>query len=144
MPTRRRVIQEEIDRAVAADAELARSEFRAVAVSYDEAADRLDFSLPGGAALAVPRASIEGLSGLTPADLRGLRLWPDGVLLEIPERDVHLHVPRMLARAIEDITPPAVLSAMFARLGGTARSERKRLAAIANGKRGGRKPKQAA
>lgn len=144
MPTRRRVTQEEVDQAIAADAELARSEFRAVAVSYDEAADRLSFSLPDGVALAIPRASIEALSGLTPADLRGLRLWPDGVLLEIPERDVHLHVPRILARAIESITPHAVLSAIFARIGGAAKSERKRRAAVANGKRGGRKPKPAA
>jgi hypothetical protein len=143
-PTRRRVTQEEIDQAVAAGAKLARSELRAVGVSYDEAADRLNFSLPGGVALAIPRASIEGLSGLSPADLRGLSLWPDGVLLEIPERDVHLHVPRLLARAIEEITPPGMLRSIFARTGGAAKSEKKRLAAIANGKRGGRKPKQAA
>lgn len=141
MPTRRRVTQERIDQAVEADAEIARTEFRAVAVSYDEAADRVNFSLPGGEVLAVPRGSIDGLTGLSPEDMRGLRLWPDGVLLEIPERDVHLHVPRLLARAIEGITPAAVLTRMFARVGGSATTEKKRLASIANGKRGGRKPK---
>ncbi|PPQ27020.1 hypothetical protein [Rhodopila globiformis] len=141
MPARRRVTQKEIDRAVQADAEIARTEFRAVAVSYDESADRVNFSLPGGEVLAVPRASIDGLSELSPADMHGLRLWPDGVLLEIPERDVHLHVPRLLARAIEVITPPAVLTSIFGRVGGSVTSEKKRLASIANGKRGGRKPK---
>lgn len=144
LPRRRPVTQEEIDLAVARDADVASTEFRATAVSYDAAADRLSFVLPGGAAIAIPRVSIDSLAALKPADLAGLRLWPDGVLLELPDLDVHLHVPRILARAVEDITPPAVLSAMFARLGGTAKSDKKRLAAIENGKRGGRKPKKAA
>ena len=144
MPSRRRVTEDEVIQFTEADAALAGAELRAKAVTFDEVADRLSFILYEDTIIGIPRARIQELSNLAPADMRGLRLWPDGVLLEIPDRDVHLHVPRLLARAIEDITPPAMLRSMFARTGGAATSEKKRLAAIANGKRGGRKPKHAA
>jgi hypothetical protein len=145
MPVRRRVTQDEVDQAIAADAEVARSELRAAAVAYDPVRDLLLFTVRhGGDVIGVPRRTVEELSDLPSEDLQGLRLWPDGVLLEIPERDLHLQIPKILAQAIERLAPPALLRSLLARMGGSATSERKRRAAAENGRRGGRPRKQAA
>lgn len=137
-PSRKRVTEADIDRALAADAAAARSELRAQRATYDAERDILFFWIEPDAAIGIARGRVPALAGLSSTDMVNLYLWPDGTALEIPEHDVHISIPGLLARIVEELTPPALLRSMLARRGGSATSEAKRRSSAENGKRGGR------
>lgn len=137
-PSRRRVTVAELNRALAADAAAGRSELRARRVSYDAERDTVFLWVETDAAIGVARGRVPALAGLPASAMAGLRLWPDGTVLELPRHDVHVSVPGLLARVMEELTPPALLRSMLARRGGSATSEAKRRSSAENGKHGGR------
>lgn len=137
-PSRKRITEADIDRALAADTAMVRSELRARRVSYDAERDTVFLWVEPDAAIGVARSRVPSLAGLPATDMASLRLWPDGTVLELIERDVHISVPSLLARIVEELTPPALLRSMLARTGGSAISEAKRRSSAENGKRGGR------
>jgi len=95
--------------------------------------------LTNGRRLAIPLEEIQGLDGATHKQLGNYELLGRGTGISFPELDVDLYVPAL----IEGVYGNRRWMAQLGRKGGKARSQAKRLAARANGAKGGR-PRKAA
>lgn len=106
---------------------------RARAAHYDAATERVVLELTNGAAFAFPATLVRGLERASHAARARVELAPtgDGIWWDALGADVS--VPGILAA-----TFGAAAASMLGAKGGSATSRAKRMAARANGKRGGR------
>jgi len=84
--------------------------------------------------LVLPVEDVQGLGGATHEQLRNYELIGRGTGICFPELDVDLHVPAL----IEGVYGNRRWMAQLGKKGGSAKTEVKRLAARANGAKGGR------
>jgi hypothetical protein len=107
----------------------------ATAVRYDRRRDRVVVSLDTGAELAFPPRIAQGLEDATPADLAEVEITPSGFGIHFPRLDADLYLPALLQRVFGS---KAWMATQMGAAGGRARTEAKKAAARANGRRGGR------
>jgi len=88
----------------------------------------------------LPTEDVQGLGAATHQQIRNYELLGRGTGISFPDLDVDLYVPAL----IEGVYGNRRWMAQLGRKGGSARTEAKRLAAKANGAKGGRPAKVAA
>ncbi|HEY0339414.1 MAG TPA: DUF2442 domain-containing protein [Steroidobacteraceae bacterium] len=130
--------------AVAAGRALADVEIRAKAVRYVSERDAIEIVTNRDAGFLIPRAWIGVLQDVPLKGLAKLEVWPDGSVIEIEDRDIHISVHGLLAAVLPAMLPPRTVAALFASRGGQATSEAKRSSSRANGRKGGRPSKRKA
>jgi hypothetical protein len=108
---------------------------------YDRRRRRVVVALSNGLELAFPPALAEGLTRAKPADLDDIVITPTGLGLHWPRLDADLYLPALLEGVFGS---REWMARQLGRSGGQASTARKRAAARANGKLGGRPRKTAA
>jgi hypothetical protein len=76
-------------------------------------------------------------------DLNTMTVWPDGSVIDIEKRDIHISVHGLLTAALTVLVPGRILAGMFAAHGGAKKSPAKASSSCKNGQRGGRPKKHA-
>jgi hypothetical protein len=112
-----------------------------LAATYNARRGRVIIHLRNGLELSFDPKQIQGLTEATPADLRTIEVSPMRIGLHFPSLDADIHVPSLLAGALGS---SKWMAAQLGASGGQSRSPRKKRAARANGKLGGRPRKNAA
>jgi len=131
-------------RAVEVGEREAREQFRASSVRYLVDCDAIEILTMRDGGFVVPRRLVGALQDATAADLAELQVWPDGSMIEIAGKDLHVLVHGLITAALPVLLPRPVVAGMFAAQGGSARSKAKAATARENGKKGGRPRKRAA
>jgi len=90
--------------------------------------------LSNGRRLVLPIEDLQGLAGATHEQIQNYELLGRGTGISFPELDVDLYVPAL----IEGVYGNRRWMANLGKKGGAAKTEAKRLAAQANGAKGGR------
>jgi Protein of unknown function (DUF2442) len=109
-------------------------DLHATKAEYNKKDDLITLHLADGVRVSIPRKKLQGLQDAKPAQLAQIALLGRGTGLHWPELDFDHYVPELLNR----VFGTARWMAEIGRIGGSARSSRKKLAARANGKKGGR------
>jgi hypothetical protein len=120
----------EIDEAIAAGA--ADDRPRTVKVSFDERLNVLIIKLSDGTRCLIPRENVQGLQSATPEQLNNVEIFGPG--LHWKDLDVDFTV----AGLMRGIYGSAKWMAAIGKVGGKAKSERKKEASKTNGRKGGR------
>jgi hypothetical protein len=126
--------EDELQRAVEAGRHRRATERRAAGVRYDRDRDAIEIELTDGAAVRLPRTMVDEFRAVPPADMAKLRVSPAGYGLKLDEHNINISVHGLIAA----LAMPGDMAASLGKLGGTARSEAKRITARANGAKGGR------
>jgi hypothetical protein len=111
---------------------------RALTVEHIRRLNLLIVGLSNGRRLVLPIEDLQGLGRATHKQIQNCELLGHGTGISFPEIDVDLHVPAL----IEGVYGNRRWMAELGKKGGRAKTEAKRLAAQANGAKGGR-PKRA-
>jgi hypothetical protein len=119
------------------------AEIRARAVRYVPERDAIEITTNHNAGFLIPRQWIDALQDVSTQDLAKLDVWPDGSAIELEDRDIHISVHGLLSAVLPAMLPARAVAAIFARRGGEATSEAKRVSSQANGRKGGRPRKRA-
>ncbi len=112
-----------------------RDHAHAVSARYDRRTKRVIVRLHSGLELAIPPALVEGLADATPEALAEIEISPSGLGLHWPQLDADVYVPALLAGQFGS---RQWMARQIGAVGGRSRSDAKRLAARANGAKGGR------
>jgi hypothetical protein len=99
----------------------------------------LFFTFRNGTRLEIPVSAISELAKATDQQLSAIVVSPLRDAISIPALDVDIYVPGLISDILDSNA-----ARNFARLGGSRRTPKKRAAARANGKKGGRPKKSAA
>jgi hypothetical protein len=129
--------------AIAAGQAEAEAEIRAKTVRYVPERDAIEITTNRNAGFLIPRQWIDALEDVPTRDLTKLEVWPDGSAIELEDRDIQISVHGLLAAVLPAMLPARAIAAIFARRGGKATSEAKRVSSQANGRKGGRPRKRA-
>ena len=114
---------------------------QATPAHYDRRRSRIVVTLTDSLELAFPPEVAEGLAGAKPEALDAIEITPPGLGLHWPRLDADLYLPALLEGVFGSRRWMAL---ELGRSGGQASTARKRAAARANGKLGGRARKTAA
>jgi hypothetical protein len=125
---------EELQRAIEAELERPMTQRRAISVHYDQARVAIGIELTDGAAVRLPRLMIAEFRDVSPADMVGLRVSPVGYGIRLDAHDITISVHGLVAA----LATPGDMAASLGRLGGSAKTDKKRDSARANGAKGGR------
>jgi hypothetical protein len=112
-----------------------RNEPIATSARYDRRRDRIVVSLSTGAELAFPPRLAQGLENAAPSELTEIEISPSGFGIHFPKVDADLYLPALLQGVFGS---KAWMAAQLGAAGGRARTRAKKMAARANGRRGGR------
>ncbi len=112
---------------------------RAVAARYDPHEARIVVSLSNGLDLGVPVAMAQGLAGAKASQLSAIEITPTGLGLHWPKLDADLYLPALLQGLFGN---RRWMASVLGKAGGGSTSAAKKVAARANGKRGGRPRKE--
>ena len=118
------------------------TEIRAQAVRYVSERDAVEIVTNRNAGFLIPRQWIGALQDVPTEELSKLEVWPDGLAIELEDRDVHISVHGLLTAILPAMLPSRTVAAIFASRGGQATSAVKRTSARTNGRKGGRPPKR--
>ena len=129
-------------RAVEAGLEEAQTEIRALSARYAADHDAIELMTVDNGGFLAPRRLIDALHDIPAAELANLALWPDGSILELEDRDIHISVHGLVTAILPVLIPRRVAAGLFAAQGGAVRSSAKAASARENGKKGGRPRKQ--
>jgi hypothetical protein len=121
-------------------AKLHDSEPRALTVEHIPSLNLLIVGLSNQRRLVLPTEDVQGLGSATHEQMRKYKLFGRGTGICFPELDVDLYVPAL----IEGVYGNRRWMAQLGKKGGRAKTEAKRLAARANGAKGGRPTRIAA
>jgi hypothetical protein len=113
---------------------------RALTVEHIPDLNLLIVGLSNQRRLVLPTEEVQGLGKATHEQLRKFKLIGRGTGISFPELDVDLYVPAL----IEGVYGNRRWMAQLGKKGGKAKTEAKRIAARANGARGGRPTRAAA
>jgi hypothetical protein len=141
--TTQEITEQDITRALDAGRHEAEAEFRASAVRYLPDRDAVEIVTTRDAGFLIPRRWIGALAGLSPEQLAGLEIWPDGSAIELGDMDIQVSVHGLLTQALPAMLPARALAALFASRGGQSTSDAKKTSARENGRKGGRPRKSA-
>jgi hypothetical protein len=117
-------------------------EIRAQAVRYVPERDAIEIITNRNAGFLIPRQWISALQDVPTPELGKLKVWPDGSAIELEDRDIHISVHGLLTAILPAMLPSRSVAAIFASRGGQATSRAKRKSSQANGRKGGRPPKE--
>ena len=123
-----------------ANAQAVRTAGYAVSARYDARHSRVVVGLNTGVLLAFPVELAEGLAGAARADLAEIEISPAGTGLHWPRLDADLYIPALLQGVFGS---KSWMARQLGAAGGSVRSDAKRIAARANGAKGGRPRKHA-
>jgi hypothetical protein len=121
-------------------AKLHDSDPRAHTIEHIPALKLLIVGLSNGRRLVLPIEDVQGLGNATHEQIQNYELLGRGTGISFPELDVDLYVPAL----IEGVYGNRRWMAQLGKKGGSAKTEAKRLAAKANGAKGGRPARAAA
>jgi hypothetical protein len=121
-------------------AKLHDSDPRALAVEHIPGLNLLIVELSNERRLVLPIEDVQGLGNATHEQIQNYELLGRGTGISFPELDVDLYVPAL----IEGVYGNRRWMAQLGKKGGSAKTEAKRLAAKANGAKGGRPARAAA
>jgi len=107
---------------------------RARTVQHIPALDLLIVGLTNGRRLVLPIEDVQGLGNATHQQIQHYELLGRGTGISFPDLDLDLYVPAL----IEGVYGNRRWMAQLGKKGGSAKTEAKRLAAKANGAKGGR------
>ena len=110
----------------------------ALAARYDRRIGRIVIDLSTGLSVAFKPHDAQGLEQAKPAQLVPIEISPSGLGLHFPKLDADLYLPAILEGFLGS---RQWMAARLGQSGGHVRSEAKAVAARANGRRGGRPPK---
>jgi hypothetical protein len=130
----KKTFDEQYERAVERGKLARQTEPRATSATYDARTDRLTVELSNGAVFIVPRGLIQGLQAASPEQIAAVKVMPRGAALHWEELDVQMGVPQL----VSGVFGTRAWMSELARLGGSATTEKKAVAARANGAKGGR------
>ena len=125
---------EELQNAVQAGRQRRHTQRRAASVRYDPARDAIEIELTDGAGVRLPRTMIGEFRDVSPADMEALRVSPVGYGIRLDAHDITISVHSLVAA----LATPEDMAASLGKLGGSAKTEKKRDSARANGAKGGR------
>jgi hypothetical protein len=117
---------------------------RAIAARYDPESGRIIVDLDNDTAFIFPARLAQGVAGADPELIAKVQVSPAGTGLRWIELDADLGMKSLLMGCFGSEMWMRQLQVESGRKGGAATSERKALAARANGKKGGRPRKQQA
>jgi hypothetical protein len=132
--TRTTTTKDELHQAIQAGLHRRTTERRATSVRYDPERYAIEIELTGGAAIRIPRSTIEELSPVPPAELIHLRITPAGSGIKLDRFDIAIGVHGLLA----SLVTTAEMASTLGKRGGAVRSDAKRETARTNGAKGGR------
>ena len=118
------------------------TEIRAQAVRYVSERDAVEIVTNRNAGFLIPRQWIGALQDVPIEELGNLEVWPDGSVIELEDRDIHISVHGLLTAILPAMLPSRTVAAIFASRGGQATSRAKRLSSKVNGRKGGRPRKR--
>lgn len=107
---------------------------RAVAVRFEPTQRLLMIELASRATLCIHDSDLQGLAGADVRDLQNIELLGDGYAIHFPNLDQDFYLPALL----EGFLGTKQWMAEIARKGGQVKSDAKKAAAQANGRKGGR------
>lgn len=146
MPGKKRFTEAEvlaqIAEADARNAEADQTEPRARAASFDSATRRVRIELTNGCVFEFPADYGQGLQGASDRDLASIEIYPGGIGLRWDVLDVDLSVPGLVAGVFGGQAWMRQLRSEMGKQGGGVRTQAKANAARANGRKGGRPPKE--
>ena len=116
----------------------ARDPSAVTAARYERGRDAIALEFASGAIMRIPRGLISELDGAAAVNLESVTVSPAGDALSWRALDVDLYVPGLVERAFGT----RVFAASYGRRGGKRTSRAKRIAAKANGAKGGRPRKE--
>lgn len=128
--------------ALAAGRTEAETEIQAQAVRYVSERDAIEIVTNRNAGFLIPRQWIGSLQDVPIEELGNLEVWPDGSMIELEDRDIHISVHGLLTAILPAMLPLRTVAAIFASRGGQATSRAKRLSSKVNGRKGGRPRKR--
>lgn len=134
MSGKARTTEVEVRRALEAGRERRARERRAASVRYDYGRDAIEVELTDGAAIRLPRTTLEEFRDVPTDAMAGLRVSPAGYAIRLDSHDIAVSVHGLVAA----LATPGDMAATLGRMGGAATTERKREAARTNGTKGGR------
>jgi hypothetical protein len=125
---------EELQNAVQAGRKRRHTQRRAASVRYDPARDAIEIEFTDGAGVRLPRTMIGEFRDVPPTDMAALHVSPVGYGIRLDAHDITISVHGLVAAlaTLED------MAASLGKLGGSAKTEKKRDSARANGAKGGR------
>jgi hypothetical protein len=140
MATKHKVITTDAEIRVALEqAKQLKDEARIVRAKYLPTMQAFVFQLNDGTLQAIAKDKLEGLQSGTRSQLSKIELLGNGTALHWPDLDVDIYVPLLL----KGIYGTGRWMAEIGRQGGSVQSDAKRVAARANGAKGGRPRKTA-
>ena len=129
------ITDEEIDAAAQRGKALRAERPQAESARYDAARGLIEIALANGALFSFPPRLAQALQGATSVQLREVEVVGAGTGLYFPVIDADLYIPALIEGVFGS---KAWMAASMGKQGGLARTERKAIAARANGKMGGR------
>lgn len=130
----------QIDEAIARAGSEDERAIRVVSARYRLRGDHVVLVLSTGIEVAIPRASLQGLEGAKPQDLRKIEIEGPGSGLHWPALDIDHYVPALLS----GVFGARQWMSELGKRGGKARSSAKAASSRLNGRRGGRPRKPSA
>jgi hypothetical protein len=135
-----KVTEAEFKEANARMAKRLASASRAIAAHFDSARSKIVIDFGDGTEFSFPPTKAQGLEGASAQDLEEIEVSPAGLGLHWPRLDADLYIPALLQGIFGTEN---WMAQTLGRKGGEAVSEKKRAAARANGRAGGRPRKRA-
>jgi hypothetical protein len=124
----------ELQRAVAAGRQRRATQRRAAAVRYDPTRDTIEIDLTDGVGIRLPRSLLPEFRDVPPSEMPPIQVSPAGYGIRLDTHDIVVSVHGLIAT----LATPGDMAASLGKLGGTAKTKKKRDSARANGAKGGR------
>jgi hypothetical protein len=107
---------------------------RATAVHHDPTRDAIEIDLTDGVGVRLPRTMLAEFRDIPPSEMPPIRVSPAGYGIRLEAHDILISVHGLIAA----LATPGDMAASLGKLGGSAKTKRKRDSARANGAKGGR------
>jgi hypothetical protein len=134
----KQITETEYAAALAVGRTAADTEIRARTVRYVPEQDAIEIVTNRNFGLSIPRGSVHALDNVPKQELAKLDVWPDGSVIELENRDIHISVHGLLTALLPEMLPARTVASVFASRGGQSTSDAKRRSARENGRKGGR------
>ncbi|MGA3004559.1 MAG: DUF2442 domain-containing protein [Acetobacteraceae bacterium] len=124
----------ELQHALAAGRRRRASQRRAATVRYDPTRDSIEIDLTDGVGVRLPRTMLPEFRDVPPSEMPSIRISPAGYGIRLDAHDIAVSVHGLIAA----LATPGDMAASLGKLGGSAKTKKKRDSARRNGVKGGR------
>lgn len=124
----------EIQHALAAGRHRRATQRRAATVRYDPSRDSIEIDLTDGVGVRLPRTMLPEFRDIPPSEMPPIRVSPAGYGIRLDAHDIAVSVHGLIAA----LATPGDMAASLGKLGGSAKTKKKRDSAQRNGAKGGR------